>query len=224
MNHSKRKPRLEEHVLLPPRRCLAPAAGQAWDHSLPFWPLAPLSATTGLWAERDMPKKQEHGPGEQKAQPCCTGQAWLRLAAQRPPRRLCSPKTKPRSCTPMSQSPRAFSGPGGALQGGGGSSAPTLLGGGGGGEGEVSKVQTRYSPAKTPDWSHWQHVPPRQELGRWRTWCQREGLRCEDNPCGSDIQPPIVQHHHLIPGSLLLPFPRSPRCEGANLYNKHNQH
>lgn len=52
----------------------------------------------------------------------------------------------------------------------------------------------------------------------------RERLRSEDNPCGSDVQPLVFQHLHLIPGCLLLPFPFSPTWEGANLYNKHNQH
>lgn len=192
MNHSKCKPRLEEHVLLPPRRCLAWVAGQAWDHSSPFLPLAPLSATMGLRAERDVPEKQSTAPASRKPSPVVLARldpvsllyALLVGSALRRQSHVHA-----RQC----QSPRALSGPGGALQGGGGSSAPTLLGGGGGGEREVRKVQTRYSPAKSPDWPHWQQFLP------GKSWCQRGWLRFEDNPCSSDIQPPIVQHCHLIP-------------------------
>lgn len=143
-NHKKCRPRLEERVLLPPRRCLAAAAKQLWDHCPPFRPLAPLSATTGLWAEQDVPKSRAQ-PGEQDILPRCAGQAWSCLTAPCPPRGLCSLKTKPCSHTPGSQSARALLGLGERYEESSykGSPAPTRLGAGGeGGEEGPDKVQS----------------------------------------------------------------------------------
>lgn len=173
LNHKKCRPRLEELVLLPPRRCLAPAAKQAWDHCPPFQLLAPPSTTTGLCGQSRTGQKAEPSPSEKNILPCCAGQAWSCLTAPCPPHGLCSLKTKPRSHTPVSQSPCAWLGPGDATRrvATGVPQHPLQWEQE---DGEVRKVQTRYSPAKTPDWSHWQHIPPRQALGRWRTCTKRE--------------------------------------------------
>lgn len=111
LNHSKCKLRLEERVLLPLRRCPAPVARQARDHSAPFQLLAPLSTTTGPRAEQDVPEQRSTAPASRKPSPAV-------LASPGPILLLCALLTgsalqrQSHAHARQYQSPRAFLGPG----------------------------------------------------------------------------------------------------------------
>lgn len=172
MNHKKCRPRLEEGLSSfhpegawhqQPNKC------GIIDHQ--FGPLH-LLQQQGCGQSRTC-CKAEPSHGEQDTLPCCAGQVWSCPTAPCSPGGLCSLKAKPRSHTPVSQSPRARLGQESATRRVA-TRVPQHPLDWEQQDGEVRKVQTRYSPAKTPDWSHWQHIPPRQELGRWRACTKRE--------------------------------------------------